>query len=189
MAKTRWAVIYSSITGNTKKIAEAIAEESGADIFSVKDAPEDISGYDVVAAGYWIRRGQPDPQMEAYLPKIHGTKVCFFQTHGTAPESEHAVTAFARAGYMLGSGNEVLGTFACRGKINPAMKQRPELKDPKDPHTGPAAQERWRLAAEHPDEKDVANAKAFVRTMEHKLDLKAKFLARMAAKKAGAIKK
>ncbi len=184
----KWAVIYSSVTGNTKKIAEAIAEEAGADLFRVQDAPEDVSGYDVVAVGWWIRRGQPDPLMEAYLPKIHGTKVVFFQTHGTAPESEHAVTAFARAGYMLGDGNEVLGTFGCRGKINPAMKKRRELQDPNDPHGGAKGEERWRLASTHPDEADVAAAKKLVHDMEHKMELKARFLARMAAKKAEAEK-
>lgn len=48
----KWAVIYSSVTGNTKKIAEAIAEQAGdADIFRVQDAPEDLSGYEVVAIG------------------------------------------------------------------------------------------------------------------------------------------
>ena len=38
----KWAVIYSSVTGNTRTIAEAIAEQAGdADVFRVQDAPED----------------------------------------------------------------------------------------------------------------------------------------------------
>ena len=56
---TKWAVIYSSVTGNTRQIAEAIAEQAGdADVFRVQDAPADVSGYDVVALGYWLRLGQ-----------------------------------------------------------------------------------------------------------------------------------
>ena len=35
----KWAVIYSSTTGNTKTIAEEIAGASGGDIFRVQDAP------------------------------------------------------------------------------------------------------------------------------------------------------
>lgn len=94
----KWAVIYSSVTGNTKKIAEAMAEAVGADcdVFRVQEAPEDVSDYDVVLLGYWLRLGAPDPLMLKYLPKVHGTRVCFFQTHGTDPTSEHAVTSFAR---------------------------------------------------------------------------------------------
>ena len=53
----KWAVIYSSTTGNTKAIAEEIAGTAGADLFRVQDAPTDLSAYDVVALGYWLRRG------------------------------------------------------------------------------------------------------------------------------------
>ena len=122
----KWAVIYSSVTGNTRTIAEAIAEQAGdADVFRVQDAPEDLSGYDVVALGYWLRLGQPDPLMLKYLPKVRDAQVVFFQTHGTSPTSEHAITSFARAGYNLGPGCTILGTFGCRGKINPARTQVP----------------------------------------------------------------
>ena len=35
----KWAVIYSSVTGNTKQVAEAIAEAAGeADVIRVQDA-------------------------------------------------------------------------------------------------------------------------------------------------------
>ena len=180
----KWAVIYSSVTGNTKKIAEAIAEQAEADLFRVQDAPEDVSGYDVVAVGYWLRLGQPDPLMLKYLPKIHGTRVLFFQTHGTAPTSEHAITSFARAGYFLGEGNEILGTFGCRGKINPNMKKKREKADPNDPHCGKKSEERWALAATHPDEGDIADAKDFVERMKHKIVIKERYLAAKAEKEA-----
>lgn len=178
----KWAVIYSSVTGNTKMVAEAIAEQAGADLFRVQDAPEDVSGYEVVAVGYWLRLGQPDPLMLQYLPKIHGTRVLFFQTHGTAPTSEHAITSFARAGYFLGSGNEVLGTFGCRGRINPNLKKKREQGDPNDPHAGAKSEARWKLAATHPDAEDLAAAKDFVERMKHKMEIKARYLAAKAEK-------
>ena len=67
-----WCVIYSSLTGNTKLVAEAMAEEADADLFSVEKVPEDLSGYEAVALGYWLRLGAPDPKMLALLPKIEG---------------------------------------------------------------------------------------------------------------------
>lgn len=181
---TKWAVIYSSVTGNTRQIAEAIAEQAGeADVFRVQDAPLDVSGYDVVALGYWLRLGQPDPLMLKYLPSVQNVRVCFFQTHGTSPTSEHAITSFARAGYFLGDGCEILGTFGCRGKINPAMQKKRAQAGPDDPHGGAKSVERWRLASTHPDEQDLADAKEFVQRMEHKLILKERFLAKQAAKR------
>ncbi len=182
---SKWAVIYSSVTGNTKMIAEAIAEAAEeADVFRVQDAPSDLSAYDIVAIGYWLRLGQPDPLTLKYLSKIKDSRVVFFQTHGTAPTSEHAITSFARAGYYLGENCEILGTFGCRGKINPAMLEKRKNAGPDDPHGGAKSQERWKLAASHPDEQDLADARDLVPRMERKLALKKKFLAKKAAKLA-----
>ena len=171
----KWAVIYSSTTGNTKAIAEEIAGTAGADIFRVQDAPTDLSAYEVVALGYWIRRGGPDDLMKAYLPKVRGASVVLFQTHGADVGSEHAVTSFARSAYLLGENIEVLGTFSAQGKLAPALIARRKKSDPDDTHNSPEAQERWVRAAEHPNEEDRAAAREFVHKMEHKMDLLEKF--------------
>ena len=171
----KWAVIYSSTTGNTKAIAEEIAGASGGDLFRVQDAPTDLSAYDVVALGYWLRRGGPDDLMKTYLPKVKDACVLLFQTHGTDVGSEHAVTSFARSAYLLGENIEVLGTFSAQGKLSPALIARRKKSDPDDTHNSPEAQERWVRAADHPNEEDRAAARTFVAKMEHKLDLLEKF--------------
>ena len=42
----KWAIIYSSVTGNTKQIADAMAEadmlQGNVDVFRVQDAPSDL---------------------------------------------------------------------------------------------------------------------------------------------------
>ena len=171
----KWAVIYSSTTGNTKAIAEEIAGASGGDLFRVQDAPTDLSAYDVVALGYWLRRGGPDDLMKTYLPKVKDACVLLFQTHGADVGSEHAVTSFARAAYLLGENAEILGTFSAQGKLSPALIARRKKSQPDDTHNSPEAQERWVRAADHPNEEDRAAARAFVEKMEHKLDLLDKF--------------
>ena len=171
----KWAVIYSSTTGNTKAIAEEIAGTAGADLFRVQDAPADLSAYEVVALGYWLRRGGPDDLMKAYLPKVRNACVILFQTHGADVGSEHAVTSFARAAYLLGADCEILGTFSAQGKLAPALIARRKKSQPDDTHNSPEAQERWVRAAEHPNEEDRAAAREFVHKMEHKLDLLEKF--------------
>ncbi len=173
----KWAVIYSSVTGNTKLVAEKLAEAAGeAELFPVDRAPEDFSDYEVVALGYWLRLGAPDPRMLKYMPGVHDARVVLFQTHGTNAGSEHAVTAFARAGYLLGENCEILGTFGCQGKINPAMIEKRKNAGPDDPHGGPKAMERWKSAASHPDEQDLAAAADFVAQMKRKLVLRQKYL-------------
>ena len=179
----KWAVIYSSASGNTKTIAEEIATAAGADLFPIQNVPTDLSAYEVVALGYWIRRGGPDDRMKAYLPQVADTRVVLFQTHGTDVGSEHAVTSFARAAYLLGEGCEILGTFSAQGKLAPALIERRKKSDPDDTHNSPEAQERWVRAAEHPNEEDRAAAREFVHKMEHKMDLLEKFLKAQEAKK------
>jgi len=180
----KWAVIYTSLTGNTEKIASAIAEAAGADIFKAQQMPADLSGYEVLALGYWMKRGAPDPLMQKTLPKVHDAQVLLFQTHGTEVGSEHAVTAFARAAYLLGENCEILGTFSSQGKINPKLIELRKAKGGDDPHCSEKAQRRWAEAATHPDAEDIKRAKAFVYDMRRKLEMKAKFLEE-ASKKFG----
>jgi flavodoxin len=168
----KWAVIYSSITGNTRQIAETIAKAGGADIFTVQEAPDDIAGYEVIFLGYWLRRGGPDPAMSAYLAEVHDKKVAFFETHGVEKGAEHAVTALARAAYRLGKGCEILATFDCQGKINPALTAKRAKLGPANPHGGAKALARWQGAASHPDADDIAAAEAYVRAVQQKLMLR-----------------
>lgn len=168
----KWGVFYSSVTGNTRQIAEQIAATAGnADILPMEKIPADLSCYDIVALGYWVKRGKPDPRTLRFLPQIKNANVVFFETHGTDPHSEHAITAFARAAYLLGPGCNILGTFDCQGKINPALLEMRKNAAPDDPHGGVKAQERWQRATSHPDEEDLAAASSFVAKMQHKLYL------------------
>lgn len=173
----RWAVIYTSVTGNTEMIARAIADEAGGELFAVEDAPERLDDYDIVALGYWLRRGQPDPKMMAYMPKVRKKEVVLFQTHGTTPTSEHAITAFARAGTMLGEGCDILGTFGCQGKVNPSLleKRAKAVHSADDPHQSKENQERRARAATHPDAEDIARARALVGQMEKKKEQREKY--------------
>ena len=102
------------------------------------------------------------------LPKIHDAKVVLFQTHGTEKNSEHAITAFARAAYLLGENCKIIGTFGCQGKINPALIEH-RKNIPNDPHGGEKGFERWKNAATHPDEQDLKDASDFAKKMLIKL--------------------
>lgn len=173
----KWLVLYSSITGNTKLIAEAIANAANADIFPIKDAPKDLSRYDVVALGYWLRLGRPDDAMQAFLPTINNKEVVLFQTHGADFNSEHAITSLARAAYLLGENVSILGTFSSQGKINPKMiEARMKNTDANDPHQGKEAIERWKRAENHPNEEDLERARVFVQKMREKYEMRKKYM-------------
>ena len=172
---SKWAVIYSSVTGNTKTVAEAMARASGGDLFNVNDNPPNLEQYEIVALGYWLKRGGPDPLMKNFLPTVHNARVVLFETHGTENGNEHAVTAFARAAYLLGAGCDIIGTFDCQGKVNPALIERRKQAGADDPHNSVDSVEHWERASVHPDEDDLRRAAEFVEKVEQKLILRQKY--------------
>lgn len=175
----QWQVVYSSVTGNTQKIAAAIAAEAAVTAQPVEGA-EVKADAEIVAVGYWLWRGGPDPKMAAFLPKLHDVDVVLFETHAADNRSEHAVTAFARAAYLLGPNCRILGTFECQGQVSAAIRAKHEKMEANDPHAKAGG---WKTSIGHPDEADLAAAAAFARKMEEKRERLDNFAARMAAKR------
>jgi len=177
----KWLILYSTITGNTRMVAEAMLAAAPPGSFMQDIRELDLKelrdpNYEVIAAGYWLKRGGPDLQMIKVLPQISNRQIVLFQTHGALPGSEHAVTAFARAGYLLGENCEILGTFSCQGKINPRLLERRLGLAESDPHAPTQANKaRWAAAAGHPNEEDFSAVQAFVRKMQRKAEALARF--------------
>lgn len=70
-------IVYSSCTGNTRKVAEALADTSGLPCFPVRIAPEP-DDFDILALGFWVRKGLPDARALRYMERIRGKHVFFF---------------------------------------------------------------------------------------------------------------
>jgi len=173
----KWLVVYSSNTGNTKQVAEAMVEEL-ADKAVLKDVKEkpSIDGFDVVVTGFWVARGGPDRFSKEFLASIKDKQVVLFQTLGADPISEHAVTSLAKAAYLVGEDCNILGTFSCRGKINPALlEKRKNLPTDNPHHHSEANLKRWEAAAAHPDSADLDRARAFIDNMQRKLVMLEKY--------------
>jgi flavodoxin len=154
-------VIYSSQTGNTKKLAEAVYEtlKGEKDIYPVADAP-DPDGYDLVAVGFWLQGGKPDPKAAEYLPKTgSGKRLFLFATHGAAAGSDHAENAINYA-KNLAPDADVAGTFSCQGAVNPKVLEKVKAK-PQPPAWIVDAPD----AASHPDDKDIENLKRVVNNL------------------------
>lgn len=154
-------IVYSSKTGNTRKVAEAILSvlPAGTEIYPVKDAPEP-DGYDFVAVGYWVDRGTANTEMASYMPKIRGKKVGIFFTLGAYPNSQHAQDSFDNGVKLLGEGCDVIAKFWCQGAIDPKLTSWMSKLPAEHPHSpNPERVRRWEEAAKHPDAADLEAAK------------------------------
>ena len=158
----RCLVVYSSVTGNTRTVAEAVAAAMppGTPLASVHRAPPP-DGYDFIALGFWVKRGMPDPRMVRYMRQVRGTPVGWFGTLAAWPDSPHARQVEMAAQRLL-EGNRILGGFLCQGRLAPkrfAAAMDPMLASATHPMT---EERRARLleAAKHPDAADCARAHA-----------------------------
>jgi flavodoxin len=144
-------IVYSSQSGNTKKLAQAVYESltGPKQMGAVGQAP-DPAGYDVVALGFWLQAGKPDPASAKYLGKVGKKPLFLFATHGAAAGSDHVRNAMAAA-RSLASEAEIIGTYSCPGQVNPKVLEKAKNK-PEPPVWIADAPN----AAGHPDETDLA---------------------------------
>lgn len=171
-------IVYDSKTGNTEKVAKALAAAAGERcVLSKFDEAPAADDFALVVAGFWVDRGAPNANMKKYLASLKGKKVVLFQTLGADPESDHAVTSLANAGVCLAADCKVLGTLSIRGAIDPALIEMMRKMPAGGAHSAsPESEARWAAAASHPDAADLAKAKAY---MENFLIMFDKFLKHM----------
>ena len=119
----RTIVVYSSLTGNTKKVGEAIASglPAGTQAVSIKEVPADLADYDCVFVGFWVDRGTADAATAELLPKLTNKHVAIFATLGANPKSAHAEESLDKAAELLPEGKTPVGRFICQGAVDPKV--------------------------------------------------------------------
>ncbi len=129
MAPTMFEVIYYSLTGNTKKLAEAIAAELGvaAENVKTKDRLADDSLVFLGAGLYGPLRGFG---FKRFIDRnnFQGRKVALFGTSGEGKGKELGALEEA----VTAKGAEVAGRFFCRGRFLFLKRDHPTGKDLKN---------------------------------------------------------
>lgn len=133
-----YQVIYYSKSGNTGKLADAMAKELGVQATEVKTATFD-RGPDILFLGTGCYGGQPGKDMVKLIETsdFRGRKVALFGTSGGGEGNEVKAMAVA----LKTKGADVVGQFYCRGQIALLFSHG------------------------HPNEADLAAARKFAREM------------------------
>lgn len=147
-------IVYSSKSGNTKRLAEAVSNflPGTNTIQSVEEKP-DPAGYDLVVVGFWLQAGKVDPMASEYLSSLTSSRVFLFATHGAAVGSPHAEKGIQSAKDLAASCT-IAGTFSCQGEVRPEFLAKVQKKDPPPPWIQDAP-----AAIGHPDAVDIENLK------------------------------
>ena len=121
-------VVYSSQTGNTRKLAEAVFEAlpGEKEILPVDEAPDPFED-DLIAIGFWFMQGKPDPKSTEYLAKVGKESLFLFATHAAGAGSEHAIHGMEVA-KSLAPESDILGTYSCQGEASPKILEKASKK-------------------------------------------------------------
>ncbi|MDY6933489.1 MAG: flavodoxin family protein [Spirochaetota bacterium] len=121
-------VVYSSQTGNTRKLAQTVfdALTGEKDIFPIDKAPNP-SGYDFIALGFWLKGGKPIQESMEYLSKIKEKSLFLFATHGAATGSMHVLKAMDYAKNQV-LDSKIVGIFSCQGEMSPDFIEKIQQK-------------------------------------------------------------
>ena len=108
MSTRQTVVIYSSKTGNTKKVATAIAEalEKECELSDVAQNPNP-EDYDLIFMGFWVDKGMPNKESLDYMNNIKNKKVALFATLGDYANTEHAQKSLGKGADSLGDNCEI----------------------------------------------------------------------------------
>lgn len=159
-------VAYSSLTGNTEKVAQAIAAAVGADIKKVGEAG-DCAGYDLLLYGFWVDRSSADKASCDFLSGLHGKRIVLFGTLGAPAVPPYSEKCYANAAASVPEDNELLPEhFLCQGKIDPKIIEMFK-KLPADHHHAMTKESMamFMAAAKHPDEADLDAAASFAKNL------------------------
>lgn len=171
-------IVYSSLTGCTKRVAEAIfngidVEEKT--IHNLKDGAPILDG-DIILLGYWGISGNPNDDMKAFLKTVKGKAVGIFCTLGYYADSAHARQTVESGLNLVKDNNEVIGAFVCNGAV---AQNLIDGQGKGGVHTPTEQKElRWEMVKDHPTAAECALAaerfneriKLYTRCKELKID-------------------
>lgn len=165
MANENYSIVYSSNTGNTKQLAEAIREAlptEHCDYFG--DCAVESPESELVYVGFWTNKGVADDAAMALLKSLEGKKVFLFGTAGFGTGDEYFRGVLDRTKAALEESNTVVGEYMCQGKMPQAVRDRyVKMKEqPEHPANLDMLIENFDLALSHPDADDLAKLKALV---------------------------
>ncbi len=166
-------IYYSSLTGNTKKVAshlaDALQEEGHAvQFFNTRTRLEAdlLPAADLILICFWCRRSSMDYDSLKLLSLYRDQPIAAVGTIGGDLQGSYGQRVRDKVEQAVSEQNRCKGVFLCQGKI-PLAKTEARRKLPKDdPHYLDDEAYARRLAAlTHPDEEDLRQALNFVHTV------------------------
>ena len=153
----KYAIVFSSRTGNTRMLAEAIHTVLPDAVYFGNPSDEALAA-DRIYLGFWTDKGSCDPDTASFLEKLTDQQVFLFGTAGFGGQPDYFDKITERVTKRMPAGVRVLGSYLCQGKMPMAVREKYE-KMQKVHAPVPNLKgmlENFDRALSHPDAEDLA---------------------------------
>lgn len=153
------AIVVDSKTGNTRKLADALAAELGGVVCAVgsPEAGAAVDAADTVLFGFWCDKGGCSEESAAALAALEGKRVFLFGTAGFGGSPEYFDRVLGNVRKHLPASAQLIGEIMCQGRIDPAARSKWEAAaqaNPADPRATMMLKT-FDAAEKHPSEQDL----------------------------------
>lgn len=169
---TKYLVVYSSETGNTKMIADEIysaIHDSDKELLNVRQ----WNGTHVAETyfiGFWANRGSCSLEIIDLLSSLHDKNVALFGTCGMGTSAEYYRSLESTVAAWLSSDNNLLGWYLCQGKMPMQVRDKYESCRGRMPDDKLDCMiKNFDEALKHPDKQDLLRANVFTDEMIKKI--------------------
>ena len=162
MKKENFSIIFSSLTGNTKKLADTIHEmlpHDKCDYFGENDSR--VPQSDLLYIGFWTDKGNADHKTLELLAKLKNKKIFLFGTAGFGGSDVYFKKILEQVRQSIDSSNVVIGEYMCQGKMPLSVRERYiKMKEsPEHPANLDMLIKNFDSALSHPDREDLERLK------------------------------
>lgn len=156
-----YAIVYSSKTGNTALLAQAIHEALPEEDCVWYGAPDAKAlAAQTIYVGFWTDKGTCDASSAQFLQTLTNQQVFLFGTAGFGGAPAYFEQILERVKTNLAPTVSVAGTYMCQGKMPQAVRTRYEGMEDSPRRT--AMLENFDQALSHPDAQDLEALKTAV---------------------------
>ena len=165
MTDKSYSIIFSSPTGNTRLLADAIRDalpEENCNYFGVSENADTQS--DILFIGFWTDKGTADKATLDLLEKLKNKRIFLFGTAGFGGSVAYFQKILDHVKQSVDPSNTVVGEYMCQGKMPQSVRDRyMKMKaQPEHPANIDALIENFDRALSHPDEDDLERLRKII---------------------------
>lgn len=168
----KYIIVYSSITGNTKVIADTIKNVLDEKSCIYFGKPDEVFSHDadVIFVGFWVSKGSCTEEIKRYLETLKNKKIFLFGTAGFGGTEGYFENILTDVKQYIPESNKIIGSFICQGKMPHNVLERYQKLYKEQPENENILNmiANYKNALSHPDLHDVEAVKALVKAVFYK---------------------